>query len=111
MDTFERAISKIETIDRKIKPLEQSANAILASSGFGQAPPVYHQALDKIIRLKEQQAKIWNEELRSKMFNGKTFWQLAIENKLPIATYGEENMLQFSGENIRTLLVNSGGEK
>lgn len=102
---IEKTISKIETIDKKIAPLEQEANGIVASSGVGQAPPIYHQTLDKIIRLKEQQAKIWNEELRGKLFDGKTIWQRAIKSTLPVKQYGDENILSFSGKDIRNMLI------
>ncbi|MFH2095914.1 MAG: hypothetical protein ABIJ16_09435 [Bacteroidota bacterium] len=102
--TIERAILKIEAIDKKINPLEQQANGILSSSGVGQAPPVFHSTLDKIIVLKEKQAKIWNE-LRHHVFSGRTFWQRAIESDLPVVRFGQETMLNFSGADIRTLLT------
>lgn len=104
-NSAEKAIRKIETLDRKIKPLEFEASAILQSSGVGQAPPIYHRTLDKIIMLKEKQAQIWNNELRGMLIDSKeTFWQRALRFRLPVVWFGYEGMLNFSGKEIRALI-------
>ena len=100
----ERAIRKIEMIDAKIRPLLERANAIQASSAIGQPPPVLGQTLDKIITLQAQQAKIWNEELRSKLVEGRTLWQRAVTSNLPVVRFGAETHLDFTGADIRRLL-------
>ena len=102
---IEQAVQRIEHLDKKIKPLQFEADAILQSSGVGQAPPVYHRTLDKIIALKEKQAGIWNDEIRNYLIDGKeTFWQRALRLKLPVVWSGKEGMLNFGGREIRTLL-------
>ena len=103
---IEKAIQKIEKIDKKQKELEKETKLIRQTSPIGQHPPVLDRIYEKIIKLTEKKAEIWNKELRNKIVPGttKTFWQLAIERKLPVVKYGKERYLDFYANDIRKLI-------
>jgi len=105
---IERSIRKIEALDRKIKPLQEKTDAITQCSAPCQPPPCLGRTLDKIIALKERQAKIWNEELRSKVIGSKTLWQLALASRHAVVRFGEEHLLNFTGKDIRELTTCGG---
>lgn len=100
----ERAIARIEAIDRKIGPLEQDMNAMIRTSAVGQPPPVLCRTVDKILGLQNRKAPIWND-IRGRLFGKKTLWQLALEAKLDVAFSGEESYLKITGAEIRALLA------
>ena len=102
---IEKGLAKIERLDIKQRELQGEADAILQSSGVGQAPPVYHATLDKAIKITEQKAIIWNG-IRNNIIKptNKTLWQIAIANKLTTVWYGEEKHLDFYAEDIKRVL-------
>jgi len=102
---IQRAIAKIKRLDVKQRELQTEADLILSTSAVGQAPPVYHRAVDKAIEVTKQKAKIWNEEIRNKVIpeTGRTYWQTAIEARLPTVDLGKEKHLDFFAENIEAM--------
>ena len=102
---LERGIQRIEKLDIKEREFSKNADMILSSSGVGQAPPIYYQTLDKVIKIAEKKAEIWNE-IRSLIVSGfKTLWQIALASKtIVVVTYGQEKMLKCYGKDIRNLL-------
>lgn len=92
-------LKRIEKLDVKQKEYSDEADAILKTSGVGQAPPPFYKALDKAVEIMKKKAKIWNE-IRHYLICGKTLWQLAIKNNLSVHFYGEEEMLDFTARDI-----------
>ena len=105
-EPWEKGIDRIENYDIKQRKVEYNADALLHSSGVGQAPPVYHTTLDKINVIAAKKAKIWND-IRNIIIPGtnQTLWQIAIKSKkLPVVRSGKEGHLDFYASNIREAL-------
>ena len=97
-----RRMKKLEIREQK---LSLDAKAILSTSAMGQAPPCYHNTVGKMLVVNQKRAEIWNG-MRSKIAaKGKSLWQLALENKLIVKTYGRECILNFNSEDIKRLLI------
>lgn len=100
-----KGIERIRKLDVKQRELEKSADQILGTSGVGQAPPVYHRELEKIIEIQKKKAEIWNA-IRGSIVepSGKTLWQLAVE-KYPVTRFGKEEALGIYAKDIDKLLA------
>jgi len=94
-------IRKIYTRDKKIEELNKKADLIRDTSACGQAPPVYHQTIEKAMRLVQENANLWND-LRGYVVkgSGKTLWQWAILCKFPVAHHGDEHLMNFRLDNL-----------
>lgn len=99
----EKGLVKIAQLDVKQKKFTAEADAIIATSPYGQWPPPAHRALDKAIKINDKKVAIWNE-IRHYVIEpyGKTLWQIAVASKeLAVGFYGEEHHLDFDASHIR----------
>ena len=101
-----KILRPIFKLDEQQKLLENKADLILSTSGVGQAPPVYHETLNKAIIVRQKKAKIWNE-IRGIIYPGtdKTLWQIAVDSKLQVVQNGKESQLNFFAEDFKKVLT------
>lgn len=99
---IEKGIARIAKLDVKQQELDKEAKGIAHSMPYGQSPPVYGRVLDKMNVIQAKKAKIWNE-IRNFVLPGtkKTLWQIAVAQRLPTVSYGEEHHLNFFASDIK----------
>lgn len=102
---FTKPLAKMEKLELKEKILLDEYKAIKETSAFGQLPYVGSRALDKAIEQNKKRAIIWNK-IRHCIINEryKTLWQLAIEKRLPVKMWSNEEYLDFSTQEIKKIL-------
>ena len=69
---LESALKRYQALDVELRALDEVATSILNTSGVGQAPPVYHRTVDKMLKLKEKQGPLW-DEIKNKVIPGDGF--------------------------------------
>ena len=82
METKDILLSKYEKVWNKVDEISKETDMILKSSAFGQAPPCFHKAVDKQLKIIEKEATpIW-ENLKSYIrSNFQTYWQFTMWGK------------------------------
>ena len=98
-------IQKMEQIQIVEDELEQKFQGIKKTSPFGQLPSIIDQVLDQQIIQIKKRSKIWNE-IRGFCVTGTygTLWQLAISSKLCVKQWGDEDILQFTTQQLKQIL-------
>lgn len=74
-------LKKWGRLDVKQKQISQDLDCIYKTSAMGQAPPIYHKTVDKLLKIEQEKAVIWNE-IRGFIVpdtNYQTLWQLALQ--------------------------------
>ncbi len=78
MSEKETLLAKYKKVWDKIDEIDKKANAILQTSGVGQASPCFHKAIDEQLSIIEKEATpIWND-LKHFLKSDKktTYWQV-----------------------------------
>lgn len=105
-------LKRYEATQKKIDVLSMETSCICKTSGMGQAPPVFHRKVDKMLELKEKkQAPLWDILRHMIIPNSrfKTFWQEIgwTSGTLPPDYYEIEKVYQkYSGKNEEKQLSN-----
>lgn len=104
---IEKTLMQMQRIDTKINNLEFEYNAMWQSAPIGQHSKIMERTSQKILKLQELRAPLWNK-IRGYLVcnNGKnTLWQKALEVGLHVHSYGEEEYLLFGAKEIRELIT------
>ena len=105
-------LKKWEKLDAKQKKISIEADGIFQTSAVGQAPPCYHRTLDKILKIEQEKAVIWNE-IRGFIVpetKFKSLWEMALQwdkdhnlAYYDVHHFGEENHVSFTVQDIEKL--------
>lgn len=105
-------LKKWAKLDDEQEQLSQDVDAIYRTSAVGQAPMIYHEKLEKLLKVQKEKAMIWND-IRGFIIpdsNCTTLWQAALksdkEQKLAyydVHYFGKEEHIGFTIEDIEKL--------
>jgi hypothetical protein len=86
MTTTQRLLERYAKAQSKVDELSHEADVILESSPLGQAPPVFHRIVKKMLKITEERiAPIW-DELRNRVIPGSGFHSYWQETKWTFGT-------------------------
>lgn len=105
-------LKKWGKLDAKQKELSFQLDAIYKTSAVGQAPPCFHTTADKLLKVEQDKALIWNE-IRGFIIPGTnyvTLWQMAIKHDkvnnevyYNVNLWGKEEHVGFTVQDIEKL--------
>lgn len=112
LEVKSKYLKKWLKLDDTQEQLSQDVDAIYRTSAVGQAPLIYHEKLEKLLKVQNEKAVIWNE-IRSFIIpdsNDNTLWQAALkaDEKMKLAYYdvhyfGKEEHIGFTVNDIEKL--------
>lgn len=106
-----KGIRDIQRLERKALPYRERLNSLYntcSPNGGMNGGGVWIDTSNKLYRLAEQKAVIWNS-IRNSVVGDNALWALTVQANMDVVSYGQEEYLKITSQEILSLLPKANG--